>query len=398
MARVNLWDVTYKTHYTGDNIFRDSNGYIHVVGFENMTSGSDLYYAISTDNGVTFTDGEGGGSGTYKTLTTGDPPVYHWSPAVVVDSSDNIYVFWIDEGTNDLNFIKKTGGSGGTWGSVTSITDVTGWQPNRCLRVEIDNDDNIIISATTASVTHIYTSVDGGSNWVHGGNYSEGVTINHSDLCLDYNQNLWFVSEGASGGVHYIKVRKIIKTEGSPDTWAYGTRTELYSSSSHNPDSPAIIAEKDSETIWVFARRNYWDGGWNYKLSYKKYSGGSWDTSWTDIADFGTTLYWRFNVVRDYSNNIHLFMTKFASPYGAYYLKYDSNSATWSNIIDTGFVNTPYLGVEQPNLPSGATHIYTCYSVDEATDRACFNAFEIPIDFYGSDTTTITDEIFEVLL
>ena len=113
---VKLWNSTIASN-VGNSIFIDALGYIHVCGFDGRTSASDLRYAISIDGGVNFTDGEGGGSGTYRTLIAN---VYYPNayPAIVVDSSNNVYIFYSDN-DGKLNFFKKTSG---TWGGSTSIT------------------------------------------------------------------------------------------------------------------------------------------------------------------------------------------------------------------------------------------------------------------------------------
>ena len=391
MARVNLWNISGGYAYQGNNIYRDSDGYIHVVGFENDPG--DLYYAVSIDEGVTFTDGEGGGNGTKKTLATNiNHPYPLLAPAIVVDSNKNIYIFWIDEADNELYFRKKSGSTGGIWdtGSGTSISDAvsTGGETviDR-LRVEIDTDDHIIITAMNSNVLKVFTTTDGGTTWEFTSSSLARPLSRTNDLCLDYNNNLWFVYTYSFAGIYYTKVLKITKNTGN--IWSIGAPTTLYSDSYAVTDV-GIVAERDSETIWVF--QDYYDGSVQY-TRYIKYATGSWG-SWTNIENTGADLYRQPTPICDYDNNIYLFVSKHAVN-DLWYYKWDGDN--WSSRIDTEFVHPDYISVEHPrNLPQNWNrYVYALFLTSgESPNKACFDKQFLPLSHLGSDSITLSDEIF----
>ncbi len=381
------WSITNTAPYQGNNIFRDSNGYIHVVGFEHVSSGAELYYAISIDDGTTFTDGEGGGSGTYKTLTTVDPDNVYGSPAVLVDSSDNIFVFWAYA---YLNFIKKTGGSGGSWGSPTAIS---GWGVNKLVRAEIDSDDNLIVTGYTGNTLRLHTSVDAGANWILSG--SEGIAqdVHGADLCIDSNQDLWQITKiGHSIGGGKVEINKISKTEGVPDTWSLVSEVTLYNGGSATVGDVAIVSEKDTGIIWAFM---IWLDSGDFVIQYKKYSGSSWDTGWTEIYR-STTVYRKIQGVSTYNNKIYLYLARYDSPYGIDSLNYDGS--VWSSSPETVAVtNSRQVALEQPNLPYDASYLYSLVGAESGAPSgigAYFISYQFPVEFYGSDTISISDDIF----
>jgi len=76
----------------------DSNDYIHMVWLDDsLGSNQEIYYKRSTDGGVTWTT---------KRLTYS--PVYSGGPAIVLDSSDNIFVVWFDysSGNHEIYYRK----------------------------------------------------------------------------------------------------------------------------------------------------------------------------------------------------------------------------------------------------------------------------------------------------
>jgi hypothetical protein len=185
---------TLYQYNTGNSLFVDSHGYVHVTYYDIQSSTAKLLYAISIDGGSTFTDGEGGGSGTYKQLVTGiNTPSA--SPAILVDSSDNIFVFY-DNSSNQLNMIRKVSG-------VWQATTVIGNNASSQIRAEVDNSDNLIVACTMGSALSVYTSINQGASWdteVSGG-YASG----YLDLCVGYDQDLWaIVSSNSHTQIHKL--------------------------------------------------------------------------------------------------------------------------------------------------------------------------------------------------
>jgi len=377
MASIKLWD-TLTLDQWGDQVFRDSNGYFHIVGSSGYGASIDVYYAISTDNGATFTDGEGGGSGSYKTITTNiNIPNDFSPPAIAVDSSDNIYIFWSDNTDDELYFRKKDGGSGGTWGSVISISDIVGQATYGFFRVEIDSDDNLIVASRAGYTFQLFTSVDNGSNWSY---QSASSSYNFEDMCLGYDGHLWALFYGGTG-TKYSYIRKITKTEGSPDTWSIGARTTIGSVSSASVNyKNGIICERDSETVWAFRSDN--NG-----IYYIKYESGSWDTNWTTLAN---DSYQELAPLCTYDNQIYLFgMRRFSTVF--YYFNY--NGSSWSSAVSLGLTNPYTATIEHPrNLNQTASFIGLSF-INISLDEAYFDMLALPVEIIDSDTITLSDNI-----
>ena len=381
MASTELWTTSALDHW-GNQIFIDSKGYIHIVGTSGFGSGIDIYYAISTDEGITFTDGEGGTGSSYKTIATNINIPNDWSPpAIVVDSNDNIYVFWGDDTDNELYFRKKTGGTGGTWDSIISISDIVGknYYVTYPLRVEIDSDDNIIIGTASGYTFQLFTSIDSGSNW----SYQEASSsYKFQNMCLGYDGHLWAIFFGGTGS-KYSYIRKITKTEGSPDTWSIGVRTQIggVASSTLSLTESSIICERDSETVWAF--RIDTNG-----IHYIKYEGGSWNNNWTQIS--ATTGYYELSPICTYINQIYLFARyyQYGNPRKIYYLKY--NGSSWEDAIDTGITDPYSFTVAHPrNLVD--TDNYIGFTFINSSSEAYFDRLELPLEL--SDTINLSDNI-----
>ena len=380
MARTVLWDTTAH-NYNGDGIFRDSNGNLHVVGFS--ADPGNLYYAISTDNGATFTDGEGGGAGSEKTLEININTPLPINAGIVVDSNDNIYVFWV-ESNNELYFKKKPSSTGGTWSAKTSISDAVstgGQQIKGNFRVELDSSDNIIITGINGDFLYVFVSTDGGSTWTLEDSKDMGFSPgkNH-DMCLDYQDNLWVAVE-----------RYVYKiTKATANTWSIGAQQDMSPVGTSWVES-GIVAERDSETIWFFI--SIYVSLNNVYIRYKKYSGGSWG-SWTELLHETThaSLYRNPNIICDYDNNLYAY---FSNAGHIYYFKEEDGS--WSSKSDANFtVYTQYFSAEHPrNLPQTWNRqtgiLYK--STNEAPHKACFDKLLFPLEISKSDTITLSDEI-----
>ncbi len=383
MAKVTLWGSTDADN-NGDYLCRASNGHIHTIG----RVGNDLRYTVSTDGGVTFTDGEGGASGTYYTIATATfsyPTQGQYG--IITDSSNNIYVFWIDNVDDELYFKKKTAGSAGVWdsGGGTSISDLVvsgGETVKEYLRVEIDTDDDIVITAYYNDIMKVFASTDGGTNWTFEDSVDVGGFVPNRipDTCLDYNNNLWHVVVPGTN----IDVYKITKNSGG--SWSIGAKQNIFTGSIVEP---AIVAERDSETIWVF--QSYYNNPTMY-LRYKKYSGGSWDGSWTTIySEVLNNSYRNLSAVCTYDNNIYVTGTR-ALGAGAIYWAWDTNSWSTKTTLSTDVLYLA-LSLEIPeNLSSGWNNqLYFVYR--DASANYVFDKFELPMEFYGEDNVTLSDAI-----
>ena len=365
---VKLWNSTNATAI--GNLFRDQYGYIHVVGNGNLDTTTELYYAISIDSGATFTDGEGGGAGSYKTL---DSLYFSKRPDIVVDSNDNIFVFCADHNDN-LYYIKKTSGSGGGWGTKTLIGDKTQSE----LLAEIDTDDNLIVFATDGSNRTVFTSIDAGVNWVE--ELDVSFSGNLQDICLGYNQHIWSIYSFQSFGTYKTVVNKLTKTEGVPDSWIFGS-DETESTDTYQINSNAIVCERTSEIIWEFVSRNI---GGTHTLQYRKKIAGVWG-SWIDIVS-GVSSYQKISVIRNYDDEIYLFYHRGSD---LYYVIWDGGN--WSEEL-TVKSSSLYIRIEHGELASGDRIVNYIYK-PSGNIETWFDSILVPLRATIIETVTVSDAI-----
>jgi hypothetical protein len=378
---VKLWNTTFygAGFFVSNSIFIDSSGYIHICGWDARASTSHLYYAVSIDGGTTFKDGDGGGSGTYKTLVTLGFP--NTNPAIVVDSLGNISVFYTDSG--QVKFFQKISG---TWGSVTSITGATNYRAS--INAEIDSDNNLILFGGGNDSGYYYycchTSIDGGTTWVEeidSKTLNVGVYNYQGSFCLAFNSHLYAMWLNSST---LIKETKITKTENSPDSWVVETidisDTTLYRALS-------IVAERDSDTIWMF--RSYKTGS-DYQLQYKKKSEGSWG-SWTTIITNTTNNYQNFQSIMTYGNNIYL-VYEINGTSNLYYVLWNGSSWSIETLLLASATN---CNLQLPNLLFNTPYLYYTYKKSSANEEY-FEKFSLPVveQVIETDTLTLSDEIY----
>jgi hypothetical protein len=162
----------------------DSNDHIYIVYRDNGPGNYEIYYRISTDGGASWI-------GT-KRLTWN--PRLSYSPAIAIDSSNNIHLVWhenVDEySTNYEVFYMKSTDGGATWTPARRLTWNSGL--SEASAIATDTSDNIYIAWQDGPPANreIYykKSTDGGGTWAtkkltwnSGNSYSPDITIDASD-------------------------------------------------------------------------------------------------------------------------------------------------------------------------------------------------------------------------
>jgi|GEM_PF-6825588 len=348
-----LWD-TDRT-LVGNTTFIDSSNNIHTAYYSKVFSSTsyDLRYAVSTDGGVTFTNGEGGSSGSYKTLLTSTQP---WSaPSIVVDSTGKIFVFFINY-AQELYFLKKSG----TWDAAVKIHS-----SQKKVRAEVDSNDNIIVASCGDSVGSnflaVHTSSDSGASWVE--NIDSSTQTAYVDMCPSNDTNMWILHHNSSS----FAVHKL-----SRSTWPYvwTLEAEENTGSVYNIDSMAISCDKTSETVWLFRAVQLSDVE-VWSLQYCKRVAGVWDTSWTTIEENTDGYYENLTAVRADDDRIFL-MFGVNGTNIIYYIPYDNGS--WHSRRETQLVGN-YGSIQQPRLKALAEKCF--YSYVHAYDEGYYiNSFD----------------------
>jgi hypothetical protein len=144
------------------NLAMDSSGTLYLVWGDSRNGSDDIYFAKSTNGGTTWS------ANTKVSDDSGS--VNAWSPSLVVDSSDNLYVTWTDNrGGNWDNYFAKSINGGTTWSTSVKVNDdVSSTTNGRPSKLVIDNSGNLHLVWSTAnggSDLYSATSTNGGTTW-----------------------------------------------------------------------------------------------------------------------------------------------------------------------------------------------------------------------------------------
>jgi len=230
-----------------------SNDYVYVFWEDNRNGNSEIYYKISTDNGVTWGDD--------TRLTTTD---LRSTLPIVAASGDNVHVVWQDE--RDLEdyfeiYYKKSSNNGATWGDEVRFTNNISINENAFIRAD-GNNVHIIWYETNFDI-YYKRSTDNGDTWsdteglVVSGTYSitPRFAVNGDNIYLVWEDNK--DNDEFDFDIHYMK-----SADGGV-TW--GDDTRLTTAASVFIVFPFIAVSNDNVHItWTDER----DG--NYEIYYKR--------------------------------------------------------------------------------------------------------------------------------
>lgn len=227
-ANVRVNDVTTNSQVNGD-IAVDAMGLIHAVWEDNRdsaTTGPDIYYANSTDGGLSFNPS--------ARVNNDATPVEQARPVIAVASDRSVYVAWDDPRNGgrgrDIYFSKSTD-LGATWAPNIFVNDDSGGTGQDSPTIAVDEAGTVYIAwsdgraAGTAPDIFSTRSTNGGST------FTANVKVN-DDLAAAFQ---YFPSLSANAGtvqVMWSDSRTIgstgvdVFTTSSPDgvTWGENIR------------------------------------------------------------------------------------------------------------------------------------------------------------------------------
>jgi hypothetical protein len=155
---------------TYPSIVVDSQGTIHAVWQDDRNGDKDIYYANSTDFGLTWSPSNIRVS--TDTISVGSPNRSQEVPKIAVDSADVLYVVWQDArwNDNDIYFAKSTD-SGATWTDpnrrVNRDPAPSPDQNNPAIAVDVSGNLFVVWDEDDGTENDIYfsKSVNGGDDW-----------------------------------------------------------------------------------------------------------------------------------------------------------------------------------------------------------------------------------------
>jgi len=157
----------FSTESFGHTIAIGPDGTLHIVWKTSFAPGNrQIRYTQSTDGGVTWTDGAGGGPGSFFTVS--NPASDSNYPALAVDGTGNVHVVWDDVGTDATLYLRKRN-SNGTWNPIDTTSFVINPDLPEITRANILVAPNGSLHIVAFNLSDEFIawafSTDGGVNW-----------------------------------------------------------------------------------------------------------------------------------------------------------------------------------------------------------------------------------------
>jgi hypothetical protein len=269
----------------------DSSGNLHVVWSEDLAFYAYLFYARSTDGGVTWSKA--------RTFCMG--PGNSRGPDIAVDSLDNLHVVWMlnmTEETYEIYYRKITNG-GTTWSGISRITWTSGDSYNPVIAIDSSDILHVVWSDYTPGAGEVYykKSTNGGVTW----STSKRLTWNSgnsggSDIAIDSSDDLHMAWADDTPGNYEIYYRK--STNGGV-TWSSSKRLTWNSGGSGGSDI-AIDSSDDLHMVCID------DMPGNYEIYCQKSTNGgvTWSTSKRLTWNLGDS--YGLATAMDPSDNLHV--------------------------------------------------------------------------------------------
>jgi hypothetical protein len=258
----------------------DSGNAVHVIWYDLSPGNSEVYYRKSSDRGATWNAA--------KRLTW--TSVDSYEPAVALGPGGTIHVVWSEQAGSAAIHYKRSTDGGATWSAAKRLSRTLAWCTSPALSVDSDDNVHVVWDDTTPENPEIYyrKSPDGGTSW----NTVQRLTWTAADsyfpaVAADSDDHIHVVFEDITSGDYQIYYRRSLDGGAS---WSVLQRLAWTSGSSY---IPAISTDSGNgiHVVWeefVFTHgdiyyKNSPDGGttWNVVKRLTWTSGVSWHA---DIA------------------------------------------------------------------------------------------------------------------
>ncbi len=284
----------------------DSLDTLHVV-YEDTSSGNyEIFYRRSTDGGDTWS--------TPKRLTW--TAERSWDPAVAVDSSDVLHVFWADAipGNFEIYYRKSIDG-GASWSANERLTWTADDSFGPFIALDPSGDLHIAWYDYTPGPADIYykNSTDGGTSWsitkrltwtADNSFYPCLIAGASGHLYIVWeddtpgNTEIYFKSSG-DGGATWSASKRLTWTEG--DSWFPSLSIEYLSGDLHliwsdaTPGYPELYykGSADGGATWSASKRLTWNSGTSETPVVSIDPSGNIHLVWSDNTPGNYEIYYR---------------------------------------------------------------------------------------------------------
>ena len=268
----------------------DSSGDIHVFWDDDSPGNNEIYQKRSTDAGATWTANE------RLTWTSG----YSIVPDMAVDPSGNLHVVWSDLTSGNLEiYHKKSTDGGATWTTGHRLTWNAGASMSPKIGVDTSGHLHVVWQDETPGSWQVYyaRSTDGGAAWTPSQrlSWSSGLS-GYPIIGVDSFSGLHVVWQGSVSGNTEAFYRK--STDGGT-SWAVAKRLSWTSGVSFSP----VIAVDSSDNLHVV-----WsdDTPGNDEIYYKKSIDGGTTWSANKRLTWTSSYSWHPSIAVDSLGTVHI--------------------------------------------------------------------------------------------
>jgi hypothetical protein len=266
----------------------DSSNNIHIVWYDETTGDAEIFFKKSTNGGTTWSSS--------KRLTWNSGSSY--VPSIAIDSSDNTHIAWKDysPGNGEI-FYKKSSDGGTTWSNSKRLTWTADISYNPAIATDSSDNIHIVWHDSENGNYEIYylKSTDGGATWTTKRLTWNSGNSGYTDIATDSSDHVHVVWDDWTPGNREIFYKK--STDGG-STWAFTKRLtwKLF-----NSYKSAISTDSDNyiHVVW-----QDWDSN-NYEIHYKKSTNGGL-TWFTKRLTWNSGSSWFADIDADPNNNIHV--------------------------------------------------------------------------------------------
>jgi hypothetical protein len=346
--RVNSDEVGVYAHKS-PSLVVDQSGTAYVVWGDSRNPDWDIYFAKSTDWGVSWTDPN------IKVNSGSDNQTF---PAMAIDSKGTLYVVWEDDrnGDSDIYFAKSTDG-GDTWSNPNTKVNIHtsgDGSPNMdqstpCIAVDSQGTIYVAWTDDRWDDNDIYfaKSIDGGDTWTNPNERvntdSTSTTQRNPTITVDSEQNIYVAWQDQITGDYDIQFAK--STDGGGE-WS-DPSILVNKGGQDNLQINPTIAVDSSDRLYLAWQDNRWG---NYDIYFAKSTnkGASWTEPNIRInSDTGTARQHSPALTVSYTGTIYAAWHDYRNVNSDIYFAYSLNEGeNWSH---------PNLRVNQP--PENTQHV-----------------------------------------